>query len=139
MILAPISAADLADRISILQIKCDRITDPDKLANCYQERQLLREAWGAQVARNDHPVTVGMILKKLDNANIMLWELEDKARIPKYVVEETQYLTQKDKLDMSMLLRAITRTNDTRAAIKRSLNKLLASDIIEEKSHKREA
>ena len=135
MILAPISIGDLADKISILQIKARRITDPEKLANVGRELEALRAAWAEACGPRSSPVTLAPMLRNLDSVNNKLWDLENEARKPKYVTDDMQFLTQKDRQDMAALLRSITRNNDTRAALKRAISKLMGSELTEEKSH----
>ena len=134
--LAPISAGDLADRISILRLKLVNIENPEKRKNISLELGLVQAAWDQGIAETQHPMTLKSMLDKLDKANQQIWKLEDGARIPKYSTDETDYLTGADKRSMAMMLRNITRWNDTRAVLKRTISHLLESDIIEEKSHR---
>lgn len=132
---APISAGDLADRISILCLKLIHIENAEKRNNVMHELGLLKTAWSEYIAQTQHPFTLDRMLKKLDNANARIWKLEDAARTPKFITENGTFLTERDRSAMALLLKSITRSNDERAILKRTINRILDSEIVEEKSH----
>ena len=123
-LLAPTSVGDLADRITILRIKSQRIADPFKLSYIGNELARLESAW-EQV---EHPVSgeLDVCVGQLQTINETIWRLEDEAR--------TFSLLSPPERALDCLL-AITRTNDERARVKRYINQLMGSEIVEMKSH----
>jgi hypothetical protein len=124
-ILVPISIGELFDKISILEIKSERIVDQDKLANVDYEMQLLKEiAKGVDLGA---PERAGSLLLKLKDVNTRIWEAEDTIRDceRRGVFGESFLAT----------ARSIYRLNDARAAAKRELNVLTSSSVVEEKSY----
>jgi hypothetical protein len=118
------SPGEFLDKLTILEIKSGRITDPVKLANVRRELDLLRATWAASpLAAHD----VAALVAGLRAANEALWEVEDRLRA----------LEAGRRFDAEFveLARTVYRTNDRRAAIKRQLNLQLGSDILEEKSY----
>ena len=71
---APVSFGELLDKIAILQIKSERITDPDKLTNVRKELDALSATWLAHPAAQQHVVELRAELKAV---NERLWEIED--------------------------------------------------------------
>jgi hypothetical protein len=115
---------EFLDRLTILEIKSERITDPAKLANVRRELALLRSTWDASpLAARGMPEAVA----ELRRVNEALWEVEDRLRA----------LEAGKRFDSEFveLARSVYRTNDRRAAIKRELNVALGSELIEEKSY----
>jgi hypothetical protein len=122
---APISPGEFLDKLTILEIKIERIADSGKLENVRRERDLLRAEWAASpLARTD----VSDRVAELKQVNEALWEIEDAIRLKE--------AAQAFDAEFVELARAVYRTNDRRAAIKRAINLALASDLIEEKSYK---
>lgn len=121
----PISPGEFLDKLTILEIKIERIADPGKLENVRREHALLRALWDASpLARADVTAQV----EELKRVNQELWEIEDEIRLKE--------ATQAFDAEFVELARAVYHTNDRRAAIKRAINLALASDLIEEKSYK---
>jgi len=123
-ILAPVSFGELLDKITILQIKSERMTDPVKLANVRKELLALERIW------NEHPgsnVEVGSLIKSLKAVNEKLWDIEDDIRIL-----EKQQRFDKDFIELA---RSVYFENDDRARIKKELNTALGSSYVEEKSY----
>ncbi len=123
-ILVPVSFGELLDKISILQIKSERIRDAQKRANVLQELQALSAQWQA------HPqaaLAPGALLAELKQVNEALWDIEDRIRD----CERDQDFG----AEFVRLARAVYFTNDERARIKRELNLLLGSSLVEEKSY----
>jgi hypothetical protein len=123
-ILVPVSFGELLDKIAILQIKSERITDPAKLANVRHELSSLEQTWMA------HPAAGGDIAKlraALKAVNERLWVIEDDIRLK----EKAQAFDP----EFIRLARAVYIENDERARIKREINLALGSTYIEEKSY----
>ena len=119
------SPGEFLDKLSILEIKAERMTDPVKLANVRRELDLLRATWEASpLAERD----ISAALVELKQINVTLWEVEDRLR-----EKEAQGAFDEEFVELA---RTVYKTNDRRAAIKRDLNVALGSDLIEEKSYK---
>jgi tetratricopeptide (TPR) repeat protein len=121
---APISWGELIDKITILEIKSVKLLNEMALANVRKELSLLLDIAGAQVRGSE----VLGLKKKLRAVNEALWEIEDSIREKESANEFDQ--------DFITLARSVYRRNDERASIKRQLNVLFASEIVEEKSYK---
>jgi Family of unknown function (DUF6165) len=121
----PISPGELLDKITILRIKSQRMTDPKKLANVRLELDALEETWKNSVyARVDVENDVGA----LHAVNERLWRIEDDIR--------DKERAQAFDAEFIRLARAVYLENDERAAIKRRLNLKLGSGLVEEKSYR---
>lgn len=121
----PISPGELLDKISILEIKSERIGDPDKRANVEREFDLLTGLWHAAALETAQVTEMRAELKSLNEA---LWEIEDEIR---------ECEREGDFGDRFVeLARGVYKTNDRRAALKRRINEALGSTILEEKSYK---
>lgn len=124
-ILVPVSFGELLDKISILQIKSERITDPAKLANIHAELSALETTWMA------HPAGVKDIARlraELKAVNERLWDIEDTIRL--------QDKAQAFNDTFVELARSVYLQNDQRARIKKDINLALGSGYVEEKSYK---
>ena len=124
-ILVPISPGELLDKITILRIKAARMSDPAKVANVRHELSLLEKTWKDSGAAG---VALGSAEAELTAVNEKLWVIEDEIRDE----ERARRFTEK----FIELARAVYFTNDERAAIKKRVNTLLGSTIVEEKSYK---
>ena len=124
-ILAPISAGELIDKITILRVKSERIGDAAKEANVRKELALLEATAGQALAAS---VEVDRLTAELTAVNAALWDIEDGKRD----CERRQDFGP----DFVQLARRVYIDNDRRAAIKRAINLATGSDIVEEKSHK---
>ncbi len=124
-ILVPISPGELLDKITILRIKAQRMTDPIKVANVRHELELLEKTWKDSGAA---AVDLGHEEANLTAVNEKLWDIEDEIRDE----ERAKRFGEK----FIELARAVYFTNDERAAIKKRVNTLLGSTIVEEKSYK---
>ncbi|MBK1840717.1 glycosyltransferase family protein [Azospirillum sp. YIM B02556] len=123
-ILAPVSWGELLDKITILDIKAERIADADKLANVRREREaLMAVAAQADTKRPD----VAVLIDDLRAVNTTLWVVEDEIRDCERAKDFG--------LRFVELARQVYHTNDRRAALKRDLNRLLGSELVEEKSY----
>ena len=121
---APCSLGELIDKVTILRIKAERIREPEKLANVHRELKLLERLACENGARGS---SLGVLTNQLAHVNARLWTIEDALRAcerdgdfgPRFVA----------------LARSVYGENDTRAAIKRAINMLAASALVEEKSY----
>jgi hypothetical protein len=118
------SFGEFLDKITILEIKNERISDSAKLENVNRELKLLRESWAAHPASK---TDISDEMARLKTINEKLWEIEDDIRDK----ERDKTFDQ----EFIELARAVYFTNDDRAAVKRELNLKLGSDLIEEKSY----
>jgi hypothetical protein len=124
-IMAPISAGELVDKITILRVKAARIGDPAKEANVRKELTLL-EAIAAE-ALPASP-NIERLTAELAEVNGALWDIEDGKR----ECERRQEFGPQ----FVGLARSVYIENDRRAAIKRAINEAAGSDIVEEKSYR---
>lgn len=124
-ILVPISPGEMLDKITILRIKAARMSDPMKVANVRHELGLLEQTWKDSGAAG---VNIGNEEANLTMVNEKLWVIEDEIR------EEERAKRFGEKF--IELARAVYFTNDERAAIKKRINTLMGSTIVEEKSYK---
>jgi predicted nuclease with TOPRIM domain len=123
-ILTPISPGELIDKITILEIKAERIKDAAKLQNVRHELQLLQDTW----RRSGHDqATIQSQWDELRRINAELWDIEDRIR--------DEERAQRFEAEFIRLARAVYVTNDERARVKREINTLLGSRIVEEKSY----
>ncbi|WP_165073861.1 DUF6165 family protein [Paludisphaera rhizosphaerae] len=119
-----IAPGELIDKITILEIKAERLADPDKLRHVRDELAMLRQCHESFVF---DPEAVRELTAELKEVNATLWTIEDEIRD----------FDRDDHVDPRFveLARAIYRTNDRRAQIKRRINERLGSDLVEEKSY----
>ncbi len=124
LISVPVSYGELIDKITILEIKSERMTDPAKLANVRDELELLLATWA-----NDSASATDIAFERaqLKAINESLWKIEDEIRL--------QEKAQAFGARFVELARAVYRTNDQRAAVKRTINQKLGSRLVEEKSY----
>ncbi len=121
----PISPGELLDKITILRIKSQRMSDPAKVSNVRLELRLLEETWNASdYAKIDIAADVAALLA----VNERLWVIEDD------ILDKER--AQSFDAEFIRLARAVYVENDERAAIKRRINTTLGSGIIEEKSYR---
>lgn len=123
-ILVPVSPGEVLDKITILEIKSERMNDPAKLANVRAELTLLQDTWSKAVREDD---VVRGLHAQLKEINESLWVIEDDIRDKERVREFDQRFIE--------LARSVYFTNDRRSAVKKQLNLHLGSRIIEEKSY----
>ena len=122
--LVPISWGELIDKITILQIKELNIDSINAKVNIKKELKYLLE-----IAKLDKMSRVIEVLKsELSDVNLKLWEVEDNIR-------DKELAGQFDK-NFIELARSVYRLNDVRAKIKQSINLMLGSELVEEKSYK---
>jgi hypothetical protein len=123
-LLVPISVGELLDKISILELKEAAIAEPAKLANVVRELAALAAVRRAQVA----PLAdLEVLYAELKRVNGRLWQIEDNIRSHERDGRfDAAFIT---------LARSVYRENDRRAALKRQINELTGSEIVEEKSY----
>ena len=119
-----LSVGELLDKISILQIKAERIVDPSKLENINKELDVLMSLWKDSAYSNNNLESETNDLKAI---NEELWAIEDKIRD-----KERNRTFDKGFIELA---RAVYITNDKRADIKRIINSKTGSELIEEKSY----
>ncbi len=121
--LIPVSWGELADKVSILEIKCARLRSPEAVANAERERAALIAVLAPVAAR------IAAECAALTEVNQRLWDIEDRIR---------EKEAARDFGDAFVALaRAVYHENDHRARIKRSINDLLGSALVEEKQYAR--
>ena len=124
LISVPVSYGELLDKIAILQIKSERMSDPAKLANVRHELDALETGWmGHSAGSHD----IAGLRAQLKAVNERLWVIEDDIRI--------REKAQDFGAEFIRLARAVYYENDERARIKRDINLALGSDLVEEKSY----
>lgn len=120
----PVSYGELIDKITILEIKSERIGNAEKLANVRRELEMLNTTWATDpLAAMD----INIERSKLRAVNEALWDIEDRIR-----VKEKGNSFDKEFIELA---RAVYFRNDDRAAYKREINEKLGSTLIEEKSY----
>ncbi len=123
-IAVPVSYGELIDKITILEIKAERIGNPEKLANVRIELDLLNATWSVDPLAATDIVAERTKLKAVNEA---LWDIEDHIRIKeKAKAFDNEFVE---------LARAVYFRNDDRAAYKREINEKLGSTLVEEKSY----
>ncbi len=120
-----ISPGELIDKITILQIKSERISDAAKLENVRYELGLLSATRAGSLADS---AELDRLERELKSVNEKLWEIEDDIRACEAADDFGQRFVE--------LARAVYRTNDRRAALKREIGALFGSKLVEEKSYK---
>jgi hypothetical protein len=120
MPLIPVSWGELLDKIVILEIKTTRLRNESAIANAAQELALLRDVAGA-------PPGVAELMAALRAVNLRLWRIEDRIREHEQAGDFGP--------DFVALARAVYHENDERGRIKRALNQVLGSALVEEKQY----
>lgn len=123
LVQVPVAVGELFDKITILRIKTRRLTNPDALANVRRELEAL-ETEAAKVPASD---ALTALVGELQAINDGLWDVEDGKRAHE---REGRF-----DADFIALARRVYKENDQRAAIKRRINDLTGSTLVEEKSH----
>lgn len=121
---APIAPGELIDKITILEIKSERIEDPAKLANVETELKTLSATRDRHIGASDEMTALTASLKSI---NEELWVIEDDIRDCERNGDFGDTFIR--------LARAVYRTNDRRADVKKQINILLGSSLVEEKSY----
>lgn len=118
----PVSWGELIDKITILEIKVERLRAPEAVANAQRELDLLRAALG-------EPDGVGAMKDALAAVNRTIWDIEDAVR--------AKEAAGSFDAEFVKLARGVYHNNDARSRIKRAINEKLRSAIIEEKQYAR--
>ena len=123
-ILSEISAGELLDKISILEIKLDKIKDKNRNSEIKKEYEVLKKIEKSSIEANDK---VKKLIIQIKDVNLALWNVEDKLRI-----------CEKNKdygKNFIKLAREVYINNDKRSKIKYEINNLLGSNIREIKQY----
>ena len=123
-IYAEISAGELVDKITILKIKKEKITNKEKLIEIKKDLDSLTNTFNKSIKKN---INLETLTKELKNTNLKLWDIENKKR----ELEKKQGFG-KEFIDLA---RNVYKSNDERAKIKLKINEALGSNIKEVKSY----
>ena len=123
-ILSEISPGELLDKISILEIKIEKVKDKNSLEEIKKEYKILKEIQTSSIDITDK---IKDLFQSVKNVNVKLWNIEDKLRI----CEKNKDF---DK-NFIELARSVYFDNDERAELKFKINKILKSNIIEIKQY----
>ena len=121
----PVSWGELIDKITILEIKCERISDQAARTNVQKEFALLGAAADPVLVGN---VAIAQLKSELRSLNEKLWQAEDRLR--------EKEAAQTFDAEFVELARSVYRNNDERAALKRRINLELGSELREEKLYR---
>ena len=117
-----VSIGEIVDKVTILEIKTEKIKNVEKLKNVINEYELLKKDMRSLGISIDSAE-----FKCLKEVNLKLWQIEDKIRIKEYQKEFDDKFIQ--------LARSVYFENDTRSATKKEINLKYGSDLIEEKEY----
>jgi hypothetical protein len=120
----PVSVGELIDKMTILEIKAERIVRAGALANVRRELERLTRIW-ENSALSDQDIELAR--NELKSINETLWDIEDRIRL-----KEAGACFDEEFIELA---RSVYAHNDQRAAIKRRINLETGSDLIEEKSY----
>jgi len=124
IILSEISPGELLDKISILEIKLEKVSDKKSKGEIEKEYKILKEIQNSSI---DLTNKIQELFKSVKNINMKLWDIEDKLRI---------YEKNKDfGKEFIELARGVYFNNDKRAKIKSEINEILRSNIREIKQY----
>lgn len=123
-ILTPISPGELLDKVTILQIKSENITDTEKLANVLVELEVLQNVVDNNIPQTDE---LRSLCASLLGVNKELWVIEDDIRDCERAGDFGD--------EFIRLARAVYITNDKRADLKKQINIAMGSQLVEEKSY----
>ncbi len=124
-ILLDVAPGEMIDKITILAIKSERMEDEAKLVNVRHELEILTSTRDKEIPAS---AELDELTAKLKAVNEALWQIEDDIRDCEAAKDYSQKFID--------LARAVYITNDERANLKREINMMLGSDIVEEKSYK---
>ena len=123
-ILSEVSAGELLDKISILEIKLEKISDKSSLEQLKKEYKILKKNQNSTIKLEGK---IKDLFKSLKNINLKLWNVEDKLRICEKNKEFGKEFIE--------LAREVYFNNDKRSKIKSDINKALDSNIVEIKQY----
>lgn len=118
-----VSNGEIVDKLTIIEIKLERIEDETKLANLKKEYEVLNEATKQIISKDDE------LYKALYDLNCKLWDIEDDIRD----LERNKDFGEK----FIETARAVYFTNDKRSEVKKKINLKTGSNLIEEKSYEK--
>lgn len=119
-----VSVGEIMDKLTILEIKAEKIQDQDKLANVHKERESLLPVVDQPAYQTDE---VRRLFTALKEINLKLWDIEDAIR-----QKEADKAFDKSFIELA---RSVYFTNDERAALKKQINLATGSELVEEKSY----
>jgi hypothetical protein len=119
----PVSWGELIDKLTILEIKSEKIASPEALTNVRHELELLKAIAEPVMAKRE----ISELKAQLKSLNETLWQIEDRVR-----EKEAGGTFDAEFIELA---RSVYRTNDKRSALKRQINAQLGSAIVEEKSY----
>jgi len=120
----PVAWGEVFDKLTILEIKFAAFSDPVKRANVARERSAIEAVIGE---RQRFPPGLEPLVQALREINLALWDIEEGKRACERALQFDAHFVE--------LARNVYLKNDQRALIKRQINELLGSKLIEEKSH----
>ena len=123
-IVSEISAGELLDKISILEIKLDKIKNQNRQQEISKEYKILQKTKEMNIESTQE---INQLIEEIKIINLKLWEIEDKIR----VCEKNKDFGK----DFIELARAVYLTNDKRAKIKSKINEMVGSNIKEIKEY----
>ena len=121
-----VSTGEVLDKISILEIKLLNIKDKEKVKNIYNELYALNPYF--QDLLDEYGLDIKNLYTRISGINKKLWDIEDSIREKEAAKEFDEEFVE--------LARSVYITNDQRAAVKKEINLLTKSELIEEKSYK---
>ena len=119
-----VSVGEIMDKLTILEIKAEKIQDEAKLANVRKERDSLLPVISQPAYQTDE---VKQLVAKLKSINLKLWGIEDDIRL-----KEADKAFDEGFIELA---RSVYFTNDERAAVKKQINLATGSELVEEKSY----
>ena len=123
-IILEVSAGELLDKISILEIKLVKIKNPDSQQEINKEYKLLKESQASNIKMSDK---INLLFGEIKEVNLKLWNIEDKLRICEKNKDFGKNFTE--------LARGVYLNNDKRSKIKLEINRILGSNIREIKQY----
>ena len=116
-----VSNGEIADKLTIIEIKIEKINDESKLVNLRKEYSVLDKAVSKIISRDDP------LYKNLYDINCKLWDIEDRIReLEKAGDFGSEFIE---------VARSVYFTNDDRSKVKKKINDKTGSDLVEEKSY----
>jgi len=123
-VLSEISPGELLDKISILEIKLEKVKDKDRQKKIKNEYDILKKVQNSSIEMSDK---IKDLYRSVSNVNIKLWDIEDKIRI----CEQNKDFGK----NFIELARGVYFNNDKRAKLKNEINEILKSNIREIKQY----
>ena len=123
-VLSEISPGELLDKISILEIKLEKVKDKDRQKRIKNEYDILKKVQNSSIEMSDK---IKDLYRSVSNVNIKLWDIEDKIRI----CEQNKNFGE----NFIELARGVYFKNDERAKFKNEINEILGSNIREVKQY----